>query len=211
MLDNGSPTVFLHSTIALDGHLAILNIQILQSAAIVRYALHPPIRNHITIFQAQLLQIWATFGQRLQPKIAHIAFANVQSPQAWTRMRQHGYRIIADCLAAACIQIAQFVATTSNDFEAGVRNLVTFSYGKVAKRGAQFGQFVQAKIGDVATIGYAQLAQSIAVARHILQSNIGYQCATSQIEIHQLRTILHHCFEAHIVEQTAIGEIEILQ
>lgn len=106
MLDDTSFTVLFHRSIALECDLAILYIEILQTAAIIGDALHTTVRNHITIFQADFFQIRTAFRKRMQTGITDVTFADVQGPQTGTRMCQHGDGVIADRLTATRIQIA---------------------------------------------------------------------------------------------------------
>lgn len=172
VLDDTPFAVLFHSSITLQRHLTILNVEILQTTTIIRNALHPSIGNHITIFETQFLQIRATFGQCMQASIRHIAFSNVQCPESWTRMGQNGDGIIADCFTASSIQITQFVASTSDHFEASVRHLIAFGHREVSQGCSQLGQFVEREIGYVDAVRYAKLTQTGAETWHEFQTDI---------------------------------------
>jgi len=55
VLDDAALAVLLDRPIALDGHRAVLDVELLQSPAVVGDALHPAIRDHVAAAQAELL------------------------------------------------------------------------------------------------------------------------------------------------------------
>lgn len=172
MLNHAPLAETLHRPVPVHRNLAILDVQLLQSAAVVGDALHTTIRNHITIFQAQLFQIRAALRQCPQSRIADVALANIERSQARTRTSQHNNRVVADRLAAARVQVAQLVAAPRNHLQTGIGYLVALGHGQVAERGAQLRQLVQAEVGDAGAVADAQLAQRHTKAGHEAQTGV---------------------------------------
>lgn len=62
VLDNAPLAVLLDRPVALDRYLAILDVELLQPSAVVSDALYPSIGDHITVPEAELLQVGAALG-----------------------------------------------------------------------------------------------------------------------------------------------------
>lgn len=103
MLDDASLAVFLNCSVPFYGDLAILDVQLLQSSAVVRYALDPSVGDHITISQTKFLQVGTAFGQCSKSGITDVALADIQSPQPRAGPRQNVDRVITNRLATSCI------------------------------------------------------------------------------------------------------------
>lgn len=128
MFNHTPLAVFLYSSVSFQRNLAVLNIQLLQPSAVIRYALHPSISNQITIPQTQLLQVRTALGQRPQAGVTNIALPDVQSTQPGAGSRKHGYGIIRDCLTTPHVKISQLVTPFCQHLQAGIADSITFRY-----------------------------------------------------------------------------------
>lgn len=142
MFDNASLAEPLDRLIAFEGYLAILNVELLQTSAVVAHKLNASIGNQVAIAHTQLLQVGAVLGQHFETRIRHVALADVQGPQSRAGVGHRDQGVVADRFAAAHVQVTQFVATFRYHLQAHVTHLAAFGHGQVAQIRAQFGQFV---------------------------------------------------------------------
>lgn len=170
---NDAPlAVLLHGLVPVRGYLAVLYVELLQAAAVVRDELYAAVGDQVAVAQAELLQVGTALGQRTQASVAHVALTDVQCAQPGARPRQHGDGVVADRLAAAHVQVPKLIATARNHLQPGVANLVALGHRKVPQQRAELGQLVKPEVGYLVAIRHAQLLQRRTETRHELNASV---------------------------------------
>jgi len=109
-----------------------MNVELLQSAAVISYALYAPVGHQIAGSDAKFFEVRAALRQGAQAGVADVTLADVEGPQPRARPSQNGYRVIAHGLASSCVQVPEKKCTfkeTSPDVSRdghGFRKGVTF-------------------------------------------------------------------------------------
>ena len=78
MFDDAALAKLLHCSVAINSDWTVLNVQLLQSPAVVRHILDSHITDHVTTFDAQFLQVGAVLGKHLESQVGDVTLANVQ-------------------------------------------------------------------------------------------------------------------------------------
>lgn len=159
VFNDATLAVLFDGPIAFDGYLAVLDVELLQTATVVGDALHASVRDEVAAADAELLEVRATLREGSQPRVADVAFADVEGPQPRAGTRQHGDGVVGDGLAAAGVQIPQLVAAPCHHLEARVRDLVALGHRQVAQRRTQLRQLVQTEVRHLRAVGHTQLTQ----------------------------------------------------
>lgn len=105
MFDNAPLAVLLDGAVALERDLAVLDVELLQPSTVVGDALDAAVRDKVARAHRQLLEVGAALGQGAQPRVAHVALADVQGAQPRAGPRHHRDGVIAHRLAAPRVQI----------------------------------------------------------------------------------------------------------
>ena len=82
MLNDASLAKLLHSPVSFHRDGAVLDVELLQAAAVVGDALNSDITDHVTTFYTQLFQIGTIFREHFESKICDVTLANVQGAEA---------------------------------------------------------------------------------------------------------------------------------
>lgn len=171
MVNHTSLAVHFYRSVALSRQTsAILNVQMLQSAAVIRNVIQSVVAYHAAIAKAELLQ-GTTLSQHLQSGITNVATANIYSAQSGTTPRNKNNGIVTDRLAAPRIQISKLVAAPGDHLKALVRYFVALGHGQVAQL-AQLGQLIQSKVGDFNAIRDAEFTQRRAIGSDAFQAGV---------------------------------------
>jgi len=159
VLDDAPLAVLLHGLVSVRGYLTVLDVELLQSAAVVRDQLYAAVGDQVAVAEAELLQVGTALGQRPEASVAHVALADVERAEPGARPRQHRDGVVADRLAATHVQVPQLVTPARDHLQSRVAHLIALGHRKVPQQSAQFGQLVQPEIGHLVTVGHTQLFQ----------------------------------------------------
>ena len=78
VLDETAAAVLLDGAVGVGREVAVLDVELLQPAAVVGHQHHALVRHRLARLEAQLAQLRAELRQHLQPLVRHVALAHVQ-------------------------------------------------------------------------------------------------------------------------------------
>ena len=128
VLDDTLPAKLLDSPVAFDSNQAILYVELSEATAIVSDRANTFISHKFTAFNTEFLQIRTVLCQHPQSTVTDVTFSQIQCSESGTAPSQHFKRIVADRFTSSQVQVSQFVTMAANLLDAGVGNLITFSY-----------------------------------------------------------------------------------
>ena len=82
MFDYAPSAELFHCPKAFQRDGAVLDVQLLETSAVISDTLDALITDHFTALDTELLEVRAVFREHLQSHVSHIALANIQGPQS---------------------------------------------------------------------------------------------------------------------------------
>lgn len=225
MFNDAPLAVLLDGPVALQGDLAVLDVELLQAPAVVGDALDAAVRDELARAHAQLLEVGAALGERAQAGVAHVALADVERPEARARPGQHRHRVVAHCLAAAGVQVPARregggIERVQVQAAGGVEAHVARS---AEARGARVGNRVDGRRGGApGCLSHARRALSFLVlsvsspqfitppAEH-LEPRVGHLVALGHGQVAQRRAQLGELVQAEVRHLAAVRHAQLAQ
>lgn len=191
---------------------ALADVELPQAAHVIGQRLETGVSDPLASAEGQLLQIRASGGEGLEGCVADVALAYVEGAHTRATARQGDGRAVAERLATAGVQVAQLVAVTGDDQQAGVGHAVAFAYGEVAEgRTETRGQLAHPEVRNFHAIRHRQLTQAGAIGGDGDQAGVSDAAAPTQVEASQVRHARQAQHQAGVFDPVAIAEIERLQ
>ena len=129
---NTFSTVVLHCPVAGDGDPRhVLDVEVLETTAVLGDRLHPAVAHQGTALDTQLLEVGAVLGEELEAEVGDITLSNVERPEPGAGPTEPLHGRVTDLLTAPDVEVPQPVAVPGQAPHPGVRQTVALGHREV--------------------------------------------------------------------------------